>query len=107
MINFRTSDPEEQKKTLLDHYAGRDPHAFWQFDCFCKCDGYDYIIVPDEDCDSLFRGLTYELMTGNVSVRVLIVPGTAAEDAIRALGKIASWIKKLGDEGIGDVNTLQ
>jgi hypothetical protein len=85
------------KKDKLLHYAGREAVNFFQFDAFTGVEPGDGIVRPDDDGDCLFSGVTTELMTGGVSVRVLIVPGTTQKTAARALKKILDWIERDAD----------
>lgn len=93
------------KSELLEHYARATPHRFCQFDCFLNVGEGDDIVKPDKDGDSLFNGETYELMSGQVAVRVLITPETAKEDALRALEKIRDWIDRDGFKSIRDLES--
>jgi hypothetical protein len=94
---------KDLKTKLLEHYNATEPHPFKQFDCFCNVEPGDFLLVPDDDGDCIFRSDTYELMTGSVEVRVLIVPGTTTKDAVRALGKISGWIERLGDDRLSNM----
>ena len=88
---------EVTKGDLLEHYAGKEPKPFIQYDCFVDAKPDD-VMSPDADGDGLFCLDTHELMYGS-SVRVLITPETSRGDAIRALRKIRKWIK---DDGLWD-----
>ncbi|GFP24783.1 hypothetical protein HKBW3S43_01045 [Candidatus Hakubella thermalkaliphila] len=85
------------KKELLEHYATREPQAFFQFDGFADVEE-DCVMKPDKDGDCLFSRVTHELMTGTYRVRVLITPGTSKEKALALLQKISGWIKRGGLE---------
>lgn len=93
------------QEDLLKHYANRDPRRFIQFDCFCNVEPGDPIIVPDNDGDSEFILETYELMSGEPTVRILILPGTTKKDAIRVLRKTAARI--VSEEIELQVNSVQ
>ena len=84
----------EGKADKLLHYCNREPKQFVQFDVFTNVKGCDPIVQPDSDNDSMFCVITTELMTGNVSVRVLITPGTSQETVTRALRKISAWAEE-------------
>jgi hypothetical protein len=88
--------PKAKREKLL-HYVHRDAEEFFQFDAFTGIEPGDDIIRPDDDGDCLCSGVTTELMTGNVSVRVLIVPGTTRKTTVRALKKIQGWIQRDAD----------
>lgn len=90
-------DMPKVKREKLLHYADRDAENFFQFDAFTGVEPGDGIVRPDDDGDCLFSGVTTELMTGCVSVRVLIVPGTTQKTAARALKKILDWIERDAD----------
>ena len=99
--------PKEEK---LRHYATRDLMPFLQFDGFYDPGGYDPVMRPDSDGDSLTSGATQELMTGIPNIRILITPTTSQEQALRLLKKIRTWIKKDGLKDIayfGPKNTDQ
>ena len=85
------------KADKLTHYSGRDPKQFLQFDVFTHVKEGDSVAVPDDDGESLFSGVTTELMTGLVSVRVLVVPDTPQETVVRALKKVGAWIERKPD----------
>ena len=85
----------ECKGKLLEHYAHRDPTAFFQFDGWALGpDGGDSVMRPDADGDCLTSSQTYELMTGGPSVRVLVTRGTSRPDAVRLLKKLRRWVKQ-------------
>ena len=83
------------KGNLLEHYAGKEPCAFRQYDGFVVGQGDD-VLRPDADGDSLSSRETMELMTGCPEVRVLCSPGCTYDEALRLLKKIRRWIKKDG-----------
>jgi hypothetical protein len=80
------------KESLLKHYSRKEPHPFYQIDCFCDTDPDD-VFRGDENGDSLTFGTTHELMSGWPSVRVLITPKAELKDVARALKKIRKWVK--------------
>lgn len=84
---------KKTKGELLEHYAGKDPTAFYQFDGFAGVHGDD-VLRPDDDGDSIMGGGTYELMTGAYAVRVLVTRGTPEAVAVRLLKKIRKSIKR-------------
>ena len=83
------------KGDLLEHYAGKEPCAFRQYDGFFVSGGDD-VLRPDADGDSLCSSTTMELMTGCPEVRVLLSPRCTYDQALRLLKKIRRWIKKDG-----------
>jgi hypothetical protein len=83
----------QNKAEKLLHYSEREPKNFMQFDCFVNSEE-DSFMKPDADGDCLFSGNTVELMTGNVDVRLLVVPGTNTSDVVRILDKFKAWIQK-------------
>lgn len=99
------------KKELLDHYARRAPQTFYQYDCFVNIGEGDCVMQPDEDGDTTFTSVTYELMSG-VPVRVLINPeGATKGDVLRALCKIMEFIDKDGfkfhEEKLAEAEAVQ
>ncbi len=82
------------KGDLLEHYAEKKPYPFVQFDFFSNVAKWDSVMHPDRDGDCVFKGPTYELMSGNSAVRILIRPDVSRKDALRGLSKIAGWIRK-------------
>jgi len=80
---------------LLEHYGRREPCLFLQFDGH-KVVGRDDVLRPDENGHSVTSGLTYELMSGRVAVRVLIPKDVADADAVALLLKIAHEIERDG-----------
>ncbi len=88
---------DTHKQELLDHYATRDPQAFYQFDGFhTEGSSRDDVVQEDSDGDGVTAGVTYELMTGVYAVRVLVTAGTPEADALRLLKKIRRTIKQNG-----------
>jgi hypothetical protein len=86
------------KGELLEHYAEREPTAFYQFDGWHLGVGHgDDVMHPDEEGDCLASGTTYELMHG-ADVRVLVKRGMAPEIAAQLLEKLTSWIRRDGFE---------
>lgn len=83
---------EKTKEELLKHYSERDPVKFIQYDVFTE--GFDDMVIPDEDGDSIWSSQTQELMTGLYTIRVLIRPDIAKEVAIRGLEKTIERIKR-------------
>jgi len=81
-----------KKGDLLEHYAGREPNKFVQYDGFAKNQA-DGIFNPDKDGDTLFSGDTWELM-GGAGVRLLIDPELGRADILRLLAKISKQIKR-------------
>jgi len=81
------------KKELLEHYSYRDPFGFIQLDCFTNTPGDD-VMTPDEDGDCLMSGATFDLMTGNTAVRVLIRPDVDKQTLARALSKMVTWVMR-------------
>ena len=81
-----------KKGDLLEHYAGREPTQFVQYDGFAKNQA-DGIFNPDKDGDTLFSGDTWELM-GGAGVRLLIDPELGRADILRLLAKISKQIKR-------------
>ena len=81
-----------KKGDLLEHYAGREPNKFVQYDGFAKNQA-DGIFNPDKDGDTLFSGDTWELM-GGAGVRLLIDPELGRADILRLLAKISKRIKR-------------
>lgn len=77
-----TTRREQVKQELLEHYATREPHAFYQYD-------------GDQGGDELEMTLTHELMYPS-PVRVLIAADTSAADAVRLLKNIRRWIQRDG-----------
>jgi len=98
--------PKAKVNKLLD-YCEKDPRKFIQYDAFVNVEHGDDVVKPDKNGDSLFNSNTIELMTGNIGVRVLIVPGTTREITLRVLRKIADWIERepetleLKDDAVG------
>lgn len=90
-MNAKDLDIIKGQKLL--HYFKREPKQFIQYDGFVNTKPDD-LMSPDDDGDCFFIGETVELMTGYTAVRLLIVPGTAAKDVIRVLGKIIDSIQK-------------
>jgi len=85
------------KGDLLDHYAGKEPCAFRQYDGIFV--GHrDDLLGSDDDGDWLCSGATMELMTGRPEVRVLCSPGCTYDQALRLLRKVRRWIRKDGPE---------
>ena len=80
------------KEELLKSYATKNPQPFIQFDCFVGVTEGDDMVNPDIDGDSLFSATTYELMTGNYGVRVLVRPDINKKTLVRALSKIITWV---------------
>lgn len=85
----KREDIAEIKGKRLARYCTREPVLFIQRDGRVLKDGEDAIRNPDEDGDCLMGTTTYELMSGDPSVRVLISRKTRATDAVRLLKKIA------------------
>jgi len=83
------------KGDLLEHYAGKEPCAFRQYDGFFVGGGDD-VLRPDADGDSLCSSTTMELMTGCPEVRVLLSPRCTYDQALRLLKKIRRLIKEDG-----------
>ena len=83
------------KGDLLEHYAGKEPCAFRQYDGFVVGHGDD-LLGRDADGDSFSSQPTMELMTGIPGVRVLCSPGCTYDQALRLLKKIRRWIKEDG-----------
>ena len=82
---------EKRKADLLEHYNGKEPHDFLQYDsetCIGAADG------GDDDGDILYTGRTTELMSGSFPVRILIVPTTKKKDVLRLLKKMTRAIKE-------------
>ena len=96
---------KSRKDELLKKYATKPVSVFTQYDCFIDAEE-DSVMHPDRDGDVLFRSTTAELMSGAVSVRVLISPEVKRKDAIRALQKIAKGIDK-NDSLVVDHQSLQ
>lgn len=83
---------EAIKAEKLLHYSRREPKDFVQFDGFVNTEG-DCVMKPDADGDCIFSSDTVELMTGNVDVRLLVVPVTSQEDVARVLDKFKGWVQ--------------
>jgi len=82
-----TTRRERQKADLLAHYAQREPKAFYQIDGFAH---------GDDAGDEIWTTLTYELMTGIPSVRILVTAGTSEADVLRILRKMRKLVKSRG-----------
>ena len=82
-----------KKGDLLEHYAGREPTQFVQYDGFAEVQEVTGIFNPDKDGDTLFNGDTWELMHG-AGVRLLIDPELGRADILRLLAKISKRIKR-------------
>ena len=89
---MNAKDLNRMKGEKLLHYFEREPKEFMQYDGFVNTLPDD-LMSPDGDGDCLFACETIELMTGYPAVRLLVVPGTAAKDVIRVLGKMITWIQ--------------
>jgi len=90
-----TTRREQLKQDLLEHYATKEPHAFYQYDGFANERDSGSPVEADTDGDALCGGTTHELMNG-ATVRVLVAPGTSEKDALRLLKKIRRWIRRDG-----------
>jgi hypothetical protein len=75
------------KANLLAKYAQKPVSKFHQFDGHERTDD----IVTDCGGFGCTASETYELMSGAISVRVLIVPGTPADFVQKVLAKVADW----------------
>ena len=80
------------KRELLEHYAAKEPKAFYQYDGWLNADS---VTGRDAEGDGATSDVTYELMHG-ADVRVLIPAETNARDAARLLKKIRQWIRRDG-----------
>jgi hypothetical protein len=78
------------KDDLLEHYARKQPKQFTQIDGFIG----DHVSAPDLDGHSLMSSPTFELMTGNYAVRVLITEGAKKQDVLALIEKIQRWISR-------------
>lgn len=83
------------KGELLEHYSEKVPKEFLQFDIFTE--GWDSVIVPNEDGVSIFQTETTELMTGRATIRILIIPGAKKEVVVNGLKSVTMWIEKNPD----------
>jgi hypothetical protein len=79
------------KLQLLEKYMSREPKQFLQFDGFTNIEG-DCQVRPDENGDSFSGSVTTELMHGS-DVRVMVIPGTTRDEALRLLKKIRACVK--------------
>lgn len=95
------------KAELLEHYSGKTPNLFRQFDAWAHIEEGDYVFTPDRDGDCVFSLDTFELMTTCPSVRVLIPKGfehsmsaspATREDVLRLLDKVRAWIAGESDD---------
>ena len=84
------------KKKLLKHYATKEPRLFIQYDVFTGLSGNDSFVHPDQDRQAIMYGETYELMSGNTDVRVLLEPEVSKVDAVLALLKVVMLIQREG-----------
>jgi hypothetical protein len=89
----QTTDTPE----MLAHYAEREPCAFLQYDGFDAPTGmFDDNWGPDVGGHEVIVGITYELMSGMATVRVLIPPESDADVAAALLRKIADRVERHG-----------
>lgn len=86
-------DNRKLKGRLLLEASQKDPHAYYQFDGFLNTQA-DCVFSPDQDGDALFAGVTPELRSGGVPVRIQILAGTKKKDAVRVAKKLVRWMKK-------------
>ena len=91
---FTGAAADLQRRELLEHYARKDPTAFFQIDVFVDQDPEDDLMLPDSDGDALSGGARCELMTGNYAVRVLITAGATQKQVLRGLKKARAWVKR-------------
>lgn len=78
----------------MEHYAGKEPCKFLQFDGFALGKGVrDDVIHPDADGDGLMSHVSYDLMSGFHAVRIMITAGTSKKDALRLIEKLLASIK--------------
>ena len=87
-----TTRREQLKRELLEHYATREPKAFYQYEGILGVHGD---VMADGDGDGLESSTTHELAYGS-AVRVLVAAETSAADADRLLKKIRRWIRRDG-----------
>jgi hypothetical protein len=83
------------REDLLAHYKKREPTRFAQIDGFADVPADD-VMHGDESGHAILGGTTYELMSGNPEVRILIPDKTTREDAATLLRKAAEWIDRSG-----------
>jgi hypothetical protein len=76
------------KAELLKHYAQKNTHHYLQLDAFVGVAPGDPFMWTDQDGDCVMCGVTPELRSGTVGVRVQILEGTSREDASRTLSKL-------------------
>ena len=79
------------KAKLLLEASQKEPHVYHQFDGFLSGGG------PDED--ELFAGVTPELRSGGIPVRIQILAGTKKKDAVRLAKKLVRWMKNADWKG--------
>jgi hypothetical protein len=87
---------ERSKEDILESYKSRDLNLFIQYDCLDHQDGDDDLMKPGKEEHCVTSGLTYELMSKEPDVRVLIPAGTSMETALRLIDKIKESISKSG-----------
>jgi len=87
-----TTRRERQKTDLLEHYAQREPKAFYQIDGFAQ----DGTVSADADGDVVTISPTYELMTDTQTLEILITAGASKADVLRLLRKIRKLVKRYG-----------
>lgn len=79
------------KEFLLSQYRQKELTAFLQFDVF---KGYcDDVHPVGEDGYAILSAATFQLMSSDSSIRVLIRPGTSKENLIEGLKKLIHCIK--------------
>jgi hypothetical protein len=93
MLDVRGHEPneDERRADLLADAARKPVRHLMQFDVFQS--NFDDIVRPDEDGDCLFWRDTYELRRSDI-VRVQFPVGYDRDNAVRALRKIADFIKE-------------
>jgi len=86
------ADPNLKAHLLLEASC-KEPHVYYQFDGFLNSQP-DCVFSPDKDGDAIFSGVTPELRSGAIAVRVQILAGTKKKHALRILKKMTQWMEK-------------